>query len=266
MAEFMQVLIQDYLIPAGGALLLLVAAWVVANWVRRLIRSSLTDTNFDLTLTRFFSNIAYYAILIFAVLGVLSAFGIGVASFAAVLAAAGFAVGLALQGSLSNFAAGVMLLIFRPFSVGDTIEVAGGRGTVQEIQLFTTILDTPDNRRLTIPNGSIFGDTIENETFHDTRRVDVEVGTDYPADLDRTRDVLLQAASGVEGRLQDKEPVAYLDSLGGSSINWSVRVWASTDDYWTVKARLTQAVKDALDDAGIGIPYPQMDVHLDQLD
>ena len=159
-----------------------------------------------------------------------------------------------------------MLLIFRPFKVNDMVEVGGTRGKVHEIQLFTTVLDTPDNRRITVPNGNIFSDTIENETFHDTRRVDVAVGTDYPADLDETRAVLLRAANSVKGRLTDKEPVAYLDSLGDSCINWSVRVWAKTEDYWTVKDRLTLAVKNSLDEAGIGIPYPQMDVHVDQLD
>lgn len=262
----MEYYINEYIIPAIGALVALAATWVIAGWVRRIIRRSLERTEFDLTLTRFFSNLAYYAVIVFGVLSALTLFGISVASFAAVLAAAGFAIGLALQGSLSNFAAGVMLLIFRPFKVDDMVEVSNTRGRVHEIQLFTTTLDTPDNRRITVPNGSIFGNTIENETYHDTRRVDVEVGTDYPADLDETRAVLLHAAEGVEGRLPEKEPVAYLSGLGGSSINWSVRVWTTTSEYWAVKDRLTQAVKQALDDAAIGIPYPQMDVHLDQLD
>lgn len=262
----MEYYINTYVIPALGALVVLAAAWVIAGWARRMIRRSLERANFDLTLTRFFSNLAYYTILIFGVLSCLTLFGISVASFAAVLAAAGFAIGLALQGSLSNFAAGVMLLIFRPFKVDDMVEVSDTRGRVHEIQLFTTTLDTPDNRRITVPNGSIFGNVIENETFHDTRRVDVAVGTDYPADLDATREVLLRAAERVEGQLSDKEPVVYLSGLGDSAIDWSVRVWAPTSDYWAVKERLTQAVKDALDDAEIGIPYPQMDVHLNQLD
>lgn len=262
----MEYYVNEYLMPILGALVALAATWILAGWTRRLIRNSLKKAEFDLTLTRFFSNLAYYAVLIFGILSALTLFGISIASFAAVLAAAGFAVGLALQGSLSNFAAGVMLLIFRPFKVEDMVEVGGTRGKVHEIQLFTTILDTPDNRRVTVPNGSVFGNTIENETFHDTRRVDVGVGTDYPADLSETRQVLLRAADGVDGRLHDQDPVAYLDSLGDSCINWSVRVWANTEDYWAVKDRLTQAVKEALDDAGIGIPYPQMDVHVDQLD
>lgn len=262
----MEYYLNEYIVPVLGALVALIATWVVAGWVRRLIRDSLKNAEFDLTLTRFFSTLAYYAVLVFGILSALTLFGISIASFAAVLAAAGFAVGLALQGSLANFAAGVMLLIFRPFKVNDMVEVGGTRGKVHEIQLFTTVLDTPDNRRITVPNGNIFSDTIENETFHDTRRVDVAVGTDYPADLDETRAVLLRAANSVEGRLTDKEPVAYLDSLGDSCINWSVRVWAKTEDYWTVKDRLTLAVKNSLDEAGIGIPYPQMDVHVDQLD
>lgn len=259
----MEYFLTTYVIPAVGALAVLAVAWILASWLRRAIRRSLTKANFDLTLTRFFSNVAYYTILVFAVLSCLSLFGIGVASFAAVLAATGFAVGLALQGTLSNFAAGIMLLTFRPFKVHDVIEVDGIRGKVQEIHLFTTHLDTPDNRRVIVPNGNVFGNTIDNNTFHDTRRVDVAVGTDYPENLGNTRDVLLRAATRVEGRLPEHEPVAYLDSLGDSAISWSVRVWAKTEDYWTVRDRLTQAVKDALDEAGIGIPYPQMDVHVD---
>jgi small conductance mechanosensitive channel len=179
------------------------------------------------------------------------------------LAAAGFAVGLALQGTLANFSAGVMLLIFRPFKAGDVIDVAGVKGKVQEISLFTTELDTPDNRRLIVPNGSIFGSTIENVTFHPIRRVDVAVGTDYPADLNATRKVLEDAAASVQPQADGKEPQVYLSELGDSSIAWSVRVWTSTEDYWGVKEELTQKVKDALDEAGIGIPYPQMDVHMD---
>jgi small conductance mechanosensitive channel len=261
----METLFYDYLVPAAGAILLLLAAWIVATWIRRLIRNSLKDTNFDLTLTRFFSNIAYYAILIFAALGALSAFGVGVASFAAVLAAAGFAVGLALQGSLSNFAAGVMLLIFRPFKVGDYIEVADETGFVHEIQLFYTIIDTRSNRRIIVPNGDVFGNTIENIFFHDAIRVDVAVGTDYPADIDETRQVLETAAASVQGRLEDRGVQVALQELGGSSINWEVRIWSDPDSYFKLKQELTRAVKYALDDAGIGIPYPQMDVHLDQL-
>jgi small conductance mechanosensitive channel len=156
-----------------------------------------------------------------------------------------------------------MLLVFRPFSVGDKVTVAGVTGSVDEIGLFTTSLDSPDNRRFVVPNSEIFGSTIENYTHHDTRRVDVAVGTDYDADLAETRSVLERAAGGLDAVRDEPAPQIYLDELGGSSINWSVRVWADTDDYWSVREDLTRAVKDGLDDAGIGIPYPNMDVHVD---
>lgn len=269
MEDLLQSIDTDMLVSMGlsvlFALVLIIVALFVAGWAKRATSRGLDRANVDPTLGKFFSNLARYLVLIIAGIAVLGEFGVNVASLAAVLAAAGFAVGLALQGSLQNFAAGVMLLIFRPFRVGDVVETAGERGKIFEISLFTTQMDTPDNRRVIIPNGEIFGATIENVTFHDTRRVDVSVGTDYPASLDETRQVLTAAAESVDGRLEDKDVVVYLDSLGDSCINWSVRVWATTADYWDVRERLTQAVKDHLDDAGIGIPYPQMDVHMDKV-
>lgn len=269
MLDFIQSVDTAYLLGLGldvvKALVIIVVAVIVAGWAKRATSRALDRANIDPTLGKFFSNIARYAILIIAGVSVLGQFGVNVASIAAILAAAGFAVGLALQGSLQNFAAGVMLLIFRPFGVGDVVDAAGEKGKIFEISLFTTQMDTPDNRRIIIPNGEIFGSTIENVTHHDTRRVDVSVGTDYPASLDETRQVLTAAAESVDGRLEDKDIVVYLDSLGDSCINWSVRVWSTTADYWDVRERLTQAVKEHLDDAGIGIPYPQMDVHMDKV-
>ena len=252
-----------YAIRVLGAIVLLFVAFAVAKWTKNATFNALEKSNLDRTLSKFFSNLARYLVLIIALVAILGLFGIDVTSIAAILAAAGFAVGLALQGTLSNFSAGVMLLIFRPFKAGDAIEVAGVRGKVQEISLFTTKLDTPDNRRLIVPNGSIFGSTIENITFHPTRRVDVAVGTDYPANLNETRKILEEAAAAIGNQVDDKPPQVYLSELGDSSIAWSVRVWTQTENYWGVKEELTQQVKDALDAAGIGIPYPQMDVHLD---
>ncbi len=246
-----------------GALLLLALTVWAARWARRVTSRGMERGDMDPTLTRFASNMARYGVLVLGGLAVLSVFGISVASFAAILAAAGFAIGLALQGTLGNFSAGAMLLIFRPFKVGDVVSVAGVTGKVVEIDLFTTQFDTPDNRRIVVPNGSIFGSTIENITFHPTRRVDVDVGTDYDADLARTRAVLEEVARAIEGVLPEPEPQVYLKQLGGSSIDWAVRVWTLTPDFWAVREHLTQRIKDALDDAEIGIPFPQMDVHLD---
>lgn len=247
-----------------GVLVALFAAWIVAGIVRRSMRRGFERTNFDPTLSRFFSNLARYAILTVAVVGCLGVFGIETSSFAALIAAMGLAVGLAFQGTLSNFAAGVMLLVFRPFKVGDYVEIGGTSGTVEEIELFTTELVTPDNRRIVVPNGQIFGSTIENYTAFETRRCDVSVGTEYGADLDRVREVLRGSIDEIEQVLEEPEPMVVLAGLGDSSIDWSVRAWVKTEDYWPVKDALTRQVKYDLDEAGIGIPFPQMDVHLDQ--
>ena len=250
-------------INAVKAVIILFVGWIVAGWVGGLVRKTCDRSKIDLTLAKFFAKCAKWAVLLLVVLAVLGIFGISTASFAAVIAAMGLAVGLALQGTLGNFAAGVMLLIFRPFKVGDVVSVAGHTGKIDEIELFTTTMDTPDNRRLILPNGAVFGSSMEVITHHDRRRVDVAVGVDYSADLDRTRTVLLNTATGVEGRLTDVEAVVVLAGLGASSVDWSVRVWAPTPDFFAVKERLTEAIKKALDEAGIGIPFPQMDVHVD---
>jgi small conductance mechanosensitive channel len=248
-----------------GALLLLTITVIVAGWARRATRAAVERSDFDPTLGAFFASLARYTVLILGGLAVLGMFDISVASFAAILAAAGFAVGLALQGTLSHFAAGVMLLIFRPFGVGDRVSAADTTGTVVEVGLFATLFDTPDNRRIIVPNGALFGSTIENQTHHDTRRVDVSVGTAYDADLATTRAVLTSVAESVEGGFSAPAPQVYLSELGASSIDWAVRVWTNTGDYWDVSERLTTQIKQALDAEGIGIPYPQMDVHLDDL-
>jgi small conductance mechanosensitive channel len=195
---------------------------------------------------------------------VLGIFGVETTSFAAVLAGAGLAIGMAFSGTLGSFAAGVMLLAFRPFKVGDVVTVAGVTGKVDQVGIFSTTLDTPDNRRFIIPNASITGSTIENISHHPVRRADVSVGTDYSADVDQTRAVLERVANELPGRLQDKDPQVVLVELGASSVDWQVRIWVDAADFWAVKEAATRAVKVALDEAGIGIPFPQMDVHLDQ--
>ncbi len=246
---------------------ILLVAWLISKWVASIIRNRGEKAKrVDTTLALFFSNLARWAILSMGVITAIGVVGIPTASFAAVIAAAGLAIGLALQGSLGNFASGVMLLIFRPFKVGDYINAAGTAGTVQEIQLFATILDTPDNRRLIVPNGSVFGATIENVSFHPTRRCDVAVGTEYGADLDEVRAVLKKAAEALPQKLADKDVAIVLQELGASSIDWSVRVWVASSDFWPAKDELTRLVKKHLDDANIGIPFPQMDVHLNKLD
>ena len=246
-----------------GVLVVVVLAFMVAGWTRSAMLRSFERTRFDATLARFFSNMTRYAILVAAVLGCLGVFGIQTTSFAAVIAAGGLAIGLAFQGTLSNFAAGVMLLVFRPFKVGDVIVVGGIVGTVQEIELFTCELTALDNRRIIVPNSSIFGATIENLTHHPTRRVDIGVGTSYGADVDQTRKVLEETLGKVQGVLADPPPQVFLKGLGESSVDWQLRGWCNTEDYWDVWQRILRDSKVALDRERIGIPFPQRDVHVD---
>jgi small conductance mechanosensitive channel len=247
-----------------GALFALFLAWVISAWARRAVLRALERRSFDLSLSRFFASVLRYTILVAAVLGVLGVFGVETTSFAAVIGAAGLAVGLAFQGTLSNFAAGVMLLIFRPFKVGDFVSVAGIMGTVQEIDLFTSNLTTVDNRLLVVPNSQIFGAVIENFSHYATRRAEVSVGVDYGADVDRTREVLEGMVGAIPGVLDDPEPQVFLAELGASSVDWKIRVWAKADDFWDVHQATVRAAKAALDQAGLGIPFPQVDVHFDE--
>lgn len=244
-------------------LVILFLAMTLAGWVGAAVRASLTRMRFDATLAKFMSKLARWGVLLLAGLTCLGYFGVETTSFAAVLGAAGFAVGLAFQGTLSNFAAGAMLLVFRPFKVGDVVNVGGTLGKVDEIELFTTTIDTFDNRRFIVPNGDVFGATIENITFHKVRRVDVEVGASYSADIDATRRALELAIEQAEGGIADPEPAVVLTGLGASSVDWRVSVWAPTSDFLAVKQSLIRAVKQSLDSARISIPFPQMDIHLD---
>lgn len=254
--------IHVYAIGALKVILIILAAWFIGGWLGRMTTRCCEKAKIETTLARFFGKLTFWAIMILAGIFVLSVFNINTTSLAAVIGAATLAIGLALQGTLSNFSAGIMLLIFRPFKVGDFVEINGESGTVHEIDLFNTFLDTPDNKRIILPNGSVFGSNIENVTFHPKRRLDVAVGTEYSADLDKVREVLMGAAQSIEGRLQDQEPMIVLLELGDSSINWSVRIWVNTGDYWPLRDKLTRACKYALDEANIGIPFPQMDVHV----
>lgn len=255
-------LVTAYAIPALKALLILLAGFVVAGWVRGATRRGLERARVEPTVSAFTGNLARWGVLALALVAVLGMFGVETASFAVVIGAMGLAIGLALQGTLGNAASGFMLLIFRPFKVGDVVNAAGVTGKVIEVELFSTALDTPDNRRMIVPNGAIFGSTIENMSHHATRRVDVSVGVSYDADIGLTRGVLLDAARRVEGGLADPAPEAVLGGLSDSSVDWTVRLWVRSGDFWAVRDELTERVKNALDRAAIGIPFPQMDVHV----
>ena len=255
-------------VPTIVALVLLIVAYFVASFLAR-ICSLPVRRRVDETLGRFIAKLVFYGVMICALLGVLQYFGIGVTSFAAVVAAAGFAIGLAFQGTLSNFAAGVMLLVFRPFKVGDVVNAAGLTAKVYEIDLFTTIFDTFDNRRIIVPNSEISSGIIENISHHRERRVDVAVGVEYPASIAKTRQTLEAAAASLREHVIEGDDRGYqvvLGDLGDSAVQWTVRFWTYSDQFWPVKEKLTEAVKNHLDEAGIGIPFPQMDVHLYRAD
>ncbi len=254
--------ITDYAVRVVGVLALLFVARIVAGWVAGLVTRALERAQFDITLTKFFGNLARYAILVLAVLAALGVFGVETTSFAAVIAAAGFAIGLAFQGTLSSFSAGVMLLTFRPFKVGDYVSIAGKEGTVDDIGLFVTALLTLDNRRIIVPNSEAAAGVIENLTSEPLRRVDVAVGVDYGSDLLKVRKVLEGVIAAEPQRSDAENSYPYLVELGDSSINWEVRVWADPAHYWDVRERVTEATKHALDEAGISIPFPQLDVHM----
>jgi small conductance mechanosensitive channel len=245
-----------------GVLVALFAGWMFAAWVRATVASRLEARGLDKSLSRFLANILRWALIACAVIGCLGVFGVETTSFAAVLASGGIAIGLAFQGTLSNFAAGVMLVFFRPFTVGDVVKVAGATGAVEEIDLFTTSLKTFDNRRVIIPNTSVFGAVIENLSFYEERRVDISVGVAYDADIEQTRAVLTEVAGGIGEVLSEPAPQVFLSALGDSAVAWQVRLWCRTDDYWRVHETATRDVKAALDAHGLNIPFPQMDVHL----
>lgn len=253
----------SYALRIIGVLLVLWVAFKIAKWVQRRITAGLAKKKFDETLSIFFGTLARWLIILGAVLACLGVFGIETTSFAAVIGAAGLAVGLAFQGTLANFSSGVMLLVFRPFKIGDVVNAAGQLGVVAELGLFVTELDTLDNRRIIVPNSEIVGKTIENITHNDKRRVDINVGVVYAADIDETRAALEKAAKSVPGRDKKEGHQVFLKGLGESSVDWQVRIWCKTDDYWDVWQATIRAVKNELDATGIGIPFPQMDVHLD---
>lgn len=245
----------------AGAFLLLFVAYVVAGWAQRATSKGLEKAHFDATLGKFFANTVRWMIIAFSLLMSLSVFGVDTTSYAALIGAAGLAIGLGFQGSLANLAAGVMLLVFRPFKVGDSIVVAGQSGVVDGIDLFTTSIDTADNRRIIIPNGAIFGTTIENTTHHPHRRTDITVVVAGDHDLDQTRRALTDAIKGVPGVLAQPAPAVVLADLSaGGGPNWRVEVWANAGELGAVRERTMIAVRKALGSAKITGPVPSMNV------
>lgn len=246
-----------------GAITILVVGLIFAGWAQQATLSALSRIKrLDTTLRVFFASIVRYFIVIIVVLAVLNRFGVQTASLIAVLGAAGLAIGLAMQGTLSNVAAGVMLLIFRPFNVGHYIEAGGQAGTVHELGLFITELNTPDNVRISVPNADIWGSAIKNYSFNPTRRMDLIVGISYEDDIN-TAIGAIDAVIGGDGRIhRDPAPMVAVNELADSSVNLVVRFWCNAGDYWPLKFDLTKAIKERLDADGISIPYPQCQVHM----
>ncbi len=235
-----------------------IAASVIKSFVRRLLNRSKVDE----TLVSFVTSLTYVAIMAFIIIAAVGQLGVQTASFVAVIGAAGLAIGLALQGSLSNFAAGVLMIIFKPFKVGDYVEAGGTAGTVEQIGIFTTELKSPDNKKIIVPNAKLTGDNIINYSAKDQRRVDIVAGVSYSDDLDKVRKVLEQILAEDERILKDPSPTIGVLELADSSVNFAVRPWAKTSDYWDVFFDTQEKIKKRFDAEGIAIPFPQRDVHI----
>jgi small conductance mechanosensitive channel len=250
----------------GLSVLGAIAVFIVGRWIARMLKrgtvSALERGGIDSTLIPFLSSAVYYGALAIVLVAVLNLFGIQTTSIIAILGAASLAIGLALQGTLSNFAAGTMLLIFRPFRIGDYVEVAGSSGSVAEIGVFTTQLNTPDNIQVTIPNSAVYGATIRNYSVNETRRIDLSMGIAYSDDIGRAIAAMRGVIEAHPGVLKDPEPTIAVSELGDSSVNFVVRPWCRNVDYWDVRFALIHQMKDAIEAAGCSIPFPQRDLHV----
>jgi small conductance mechanosensitive channel len=243
-----------------------VAIFIVGRWIAKLLRNLveriMTKGKVDETLVKFVGNITYVVLIVIVVIAALNQLGVQTTSFIAIIGAAGLAIGLALQGSLANFAAGVLMIIFRPFKLGDYVEGAGAAGTVEEISIFTTHLKSPDNKTIIIPNAKITGDNIINYSAKDSRRLDLVFGVSYNDDLQKVKAVLYDILKNDDRILKDPAPTIGVLELADSSVNFAVRPWVRTGDYWTLFFDLKEKIKERFDAEGISIPFPQQDVHL----
>lgn len=258
--------IYTFLAAWGARFIIALVIFIVGKWLAKLFRNViqryLTRSKMDDMLVAFLGNIFYALALTFVIIASLSLLGINTTSLAAVLAAAGLAIGLALQGSLSNFASGVMLIIFKPFKTGDFIDAAGNQGVVTEVSIFTTTMKSGDNKRIIIPNSAITSGAIINYSAEEKRRIDLVFGCGYDDDLQKVKKVLEKLVAEDIRILRDPAATIAVSELGASSVDFVVRPWVRTEDYWAVRFDLTEAVKKAFDEEGISIPYPQQDVHM----
>ena len=250
----------------GFKLVAALLIFFIGRWIAKMIQNGLEKgmlkAHVDPVLVTFTVNMAYAAVMVFVVLAALGQLGVQTTSFIAVLGAAGLAVGLALQGSLSNFASGVMMIIFRPFKIGDYVEGGGVSGTVKAIQIFTTTLTTPDNKRVIVPNSKMMGDNITNYSAEGTRRVDLTASISYGDSIDKAKAVLMDLLAKDPRVLKDPAPFVGVSAMAESSVDFTVRPWVKVEDYWDVFFALNEAIKKQFDAEGLSIPFPQRDVHL----
>lgn len=247
-----------------GAILILILGRVAIGFIIRALKRLMERSSTDPTLAKFLLTLTKIGLLTFIIIAAISTLGVQTASFIAVVGAAGLAIGFALQGSLANFASGVMLIIFRPFKVGDYVEAGGSAGSVEEVHIFNTILKSPDNRKIIIPNSQITSASITNYSAKETRRVDMVFGIGYDDDIKKAKETLEQIVKEDSRVLEDPAPTIALSELGDSSVNFVVRPWVKTADYWVVYFDMHEKVKLTFDQKGISIPFPQRDVHLFQ--
>jgi small conductance mechanosensitive channel len=258
----------DLLTQLGIALITAIVVMVIGRWIAkgltRLVRRALRRYEVDVTLERFVSSLVYALLMTVVVIAAINQLGVQTTSLVAVVGAAGLAVGLALQGSLANFAAGVLIVLFRPYEAGDMIEAAGESGVVQEVQIFTTVINTLDNKKVVIPNSQIMAGSITNYTANELRRVDLVAGVSYEDDLDKVKAVLQDVVAADTRVVADPAPTIAVSEMADSSVNFVVRPWVKPDDYWDVYFDLTETIKKRFDQEGISIPFPQRDVHIYQ--
>lgn len=245
------------LVSGAKALVVLVLGWIATGWISAAVRNRINKTpQIDPTLGNFAASVIRWALLAVVLVAVLGIFGIEATSLVAMLGAATLAIGLALQGTLSDLAAGFMLILFRPYKIGQFVDIGGTSGTVKDLNLFVTELATPDNVQIIVPNGQAWGSIITNFSHHPTRRVDMVFGIDYGDNADEAKAIILEQATADTRVLQDPAPWVRVTNLGDSSVDLTTRVWCKAEDYWELKFALTQGVKEAFDSKGISIPYP----------
>lgn len=255
----------DWGVKIAIAIAIFIIGKIIARMISNLIESGLKRSGTDEMLVGFLGNITYAVLLVAVVLAAIDSLGINVTSLMAILGAAGLAVGLALKDSLGNFAAGVMIIIFRPFNIGDYVDAGGAAGTIDEIGLFATLMHTPDNKRIIVPNSAIIGGNITNVSAMPTRRVDLVFGIGYDDNIGQARDIIMGLLNTDDRVLSDPEPTVTVGELGDNSVNLNVRPWVNAEDYWGLYFDMLENVKVKFDEAGISIPYPQQDVHMHEV-